>query len=191
MKNNYLSIDISLRHGAIISWIEDTPNDVIIFNDKEKKDYFDNIDSLIQDIFYLQNKEKCYNYNNKLTDIFIEKPILHGGPNAITIAKLLSFVNMFSYALYEQFNIKPVFFNSKKIKTYIVGSQPQSVNKKEMVEEKMLKKYLKVFEKLPNKKRITNNGKTIYDRKYRGNISDCADSLSVGLYGINKFVKNE
>jgi len=175
-----LSIDLSLRHGAFIIWKNKKPIGLMVWEDKEQNDYYENCDKVLKDFLNFVNnvylKTKDFNY------IFIEKPLL-GGPNQYIIVYLLSFIYMVSYSLYSYTKIKPIMLNQSKIKTFMVGSQPRSVNKKQLVEIKMLKKYPEVFENLPNKRKNVEGD--IYKRKYKQHISDCADCLAIGEYGLN------
>lgn len=178
-----LSCDISLRHGAFTLWKDNKPIDVMVWEDKNKNDYYKNCDEIL--LNFLKFVEKNYLKITDISYIFIEEPLL-GGPNQFTIIKLMSFVCIVSYALYFYTKTVPKMLNQSRIKTFIVGKQPRSINKKVLVEEKILKSYLEIFEKLPNKRK--NNEGDIYKRKYKTHISDCADSLALGLFGLNVYL---
>jgi len=187
-----LSIDFSKRHGVGVIWKNMKPKLLISFKDDGEGVIYDNIEGFINMLnhnmvdFILREEDTSL----FIKHIFIEEP-LGRGPNQGTIVELFFVLGQLSYALYSSQYVGktiPIFLHQSKVKTYITRSQPRKVDKKALVEKKMLEQYPDFFEKLPDKRK-TGKGDTIYDRKYKILISDCADSLAVGLYGINEISK--
>jgi len=176
----FLSVDCSMRHGAAVLWKNNNPIDVVVFKDDEQKYCYINIENFIVDIKFTVKSFKIMN-PILVSEIYIEEP-LKKGPNQITIVDLFFVLGGFAYLLYDTFEVIPKFLNQSMVKTNIVGSQKRNVDKKAMVEKEMLRRFPDIFEKLPDKKNKKEGD--VYHRKYKGDISDTADALSVGLYGL-------
>lgn len=185
-----LSIDYSMRHGVGVLWDVLYPAKVVVLDDNKDNicdgisDFVKNVECEVEKLVWRTQKsgrDAC------LSHIFIEEP-LRMGPNQGTIVDLFFVLGNLFYALWNCFSIEPIFLHQSKIKTFITGHQKKGVDKKKLVEEKMLLKYPEIFEKLPDRKRM-GKGDSIYDRKYKINISDCADALAVGEYGISEIKK--
>jgi len=184
-----LSIDFSKRHGVGVIWKDWKPETLIWFKDEGNGNPNENLTVFIAMLNQTMTRLILRYEDTSLffKHVFIEEP-LRMGPNQDTIVDLFFVLGGLCDRLYSLNYGEAIFLHQSKVKTFITGKQKRGVNKKALVEKKMLEYFPTIFEKLPDKRK-TGKGDTIYDRKYKIMISDCADSLAVGLYGINEISK--